>query len=400
MRLKTLTLSILVLAVVSAVVFIARRPAPPPSKDPRTGQALVDATTIEKAARLRLSDAGKTVLLSRQADGTWRDASYFDLPADMAKLSSFVGSLTEAKLQRLVTANPERVARLEFKDTRIELLDAADKPLWSVTLGKNADLGGGRFVRFGEETKAYLTNLNAWLDADAKNWASAELLALKPDDVAKVEIAFAPPADDGAAAKPATVTLTRAKKDDAWKAEPTPAQQQVKAARVGALLSSLTALRFTDTVEPNDAQVAVAKANQRVAKLTAFDGKTYTIALGRKPEEKKLKAPVASSDGKTGPASMGSITDLAKKDQPAGNEAGKDKPAAPEFETIPAGPVFAFVTSSEASAPVNALMAKRAYQISDYTFTSLPQSADELFEPRPATPAPAADQKPAVPPAK
>ena len=38
-------------------------------------------------------------------------------------------------------------------------------------------------------------------------------------------------------------------------------------------------------------------------------------------------------------------------------------------------------------------MQKRAFQISDYTFTSLPQKSDELFEaappPAPAAPAPA-----------
>ncbi|WP_339940065.1 DUF1800 family protein, partial [Undibacterium luofuense] len=46
------------------------------------------------------------MLLTRQADGTWRVPSYFDFPADFAKLSGFVGSLTDTKLQRLVTSNP------------------------------------------------------------------------------------------------------------------------------------------------------------------------------------------------------------------------------------------------------------------------------------------------------
>jgi hypothetical protein len=53
---------------------------------------------------------------------------------------------------------------------------------------------------------------------------------------------------------------------------------------------------------------------------------------------------------------------------------------------------------------VNAAMQKRAYQISDYTFTGLPQKADELFEPAPPpapVPAPGEkkdteDKKPAV----
>ena len=106
-----------------------------------------------------------------------------------------------------------------------------------------------------------------------------------------------------------------------------------------------------------------------------------------------------SSDGKTGPAALGSVADLAKKDdkkdptQP-GAEKKDDKPLAPEFETIPAGPVFAFVTHSDGAAPINALMQKRAYQIAEFSFTGLPQKADELFEAAaPPAPAPTLEAK-------
>jgi hypothetical protein len=378
MKLKTLIVSVLVLAALSVVAFIARRPAPPPSADARVNQPLVERAAIEKAAKLKLSDTGKTVELVRQTDGSWRVASYYDLPADFGKLSGFVSSLTDAKLQRLVTSSAERIGRLEFKDTKIELLDAADKAVFSVTLGKNAEVGGGRYVRFGDEQKAYLANLTAWLDAEAKNWANSELINVKADDIAKIEIPFA---------EGGPVTLTRAKKEDAWTSEQTPAGQRIKADKVSTVLSSVGAIRFSDTTAPEDANAAAARANQRTFRLTTFDNKTISVALGRKPEEKKLKPPAA--DTKAGPAALGSVADLAKKDDA---KKADDKPLAPEFETIPAGPVFAFISSSEASAPVNAAMQKRAYQISDYVFTGLPQKADELFEPAPA-PAPAATKQ-------
>jgi len=374
MKLKTLLVSVLVLAALSVAAYIARRPAPPPSADARINQPLVERAAIEKAAKLKLSDAGKSVELVRQTDGTWRVASYFDLPADFGKLSGFVGSLTEAKIQRLVTSSAERVGRLEFKDTKVELLDPSDKAVFSVTLGKNAEVGGGRYVRFGDEQKAYLANLTAWLDVEAKNWANSELINVKADDVAKIEIPFA---------EGGPVTLTRAKKEDAWTSDQTPAGQLVKADKVSTLLSSVGAIRFSDTTPPDDANAAAAKANLRTIRLTTFDNKTISVAMGRKPEEKKLKPPAA--DAKTGPAALGSVADLAKKDEAKKEDS---KPLAPEFETIPAGPVFAFISSSEASAPVNTAMQKRAYQISDYVFTGLPQKADELFETAPP-PAPA-----------
>lgn len=392
MRLKNILVTVLVLAALSVVAFLATRPEEPKVADTRVNKSLLDPSAIEKATKLRIADAGKTVELTRQSDGTWRVPSYHDFPADFTKLSALIGSLTDAKLQRLVTANAERISRLEFKDTKIELLDAADKAVFSVTLGKNAETGGGRFVRFGDEPKAFLANLNAYLDTEPKNWANTELLNLKADDIAKIEIPFA---------EGGPITFTRTKKEDPWTADKTPAGQKVKGDRISTVLSSVGTIRFSDTTAPDDANAAAAKATERLFKLETFDKKVVKIALGRKPEEKKLKALAPTADGKTGPAALGSIADLLKKDEKKEGDAKPDdakkddKPLAPEFETIPAGPVFVTVAHSDGTtATVNALMQKRAFQISDYTFTGLPQKADEMFEPAPPAPvAPAADEK-------
>ena len=401
MKIKTLILSVLILAALSTIAYVATRPEAPKSADARLNQPLVDRAAIEKATKLRFADAGKTVELTRQADGTWRVPSYHDFPADFSKLSGLIGNLTDAKLQRLVTSSADRIARLEFKDTKIELLDATDKPVFSVTLGKNPETGGGRFVRFGDEPKAFLANLNAHLDTDPKNWANAELINLKADDIAKIEIPFT--AASATDASPTTITFSRAKKEDPWTADKTPDGQRVKADKVASILGSIGNVRFSDTTAPDDANATVAKAHERRFKLETFDKKVIQIAMGRKPEDKKLKTPAPSADGKTGPAALGSIADLLKKeekkdDAKPGEEKKDDKPLAPEFETIPAGPVFVSISHGDGTAaPVNALMQKRAFQISDYTFTGLPQKADEMFEPAPAPPAPVALPTPAAP---
>ena len=379
MKLKTLIVCVVALAALSLVVFFVRRPAPPPSADPRINQPLAERGAVEKAAKLRLIDQGKSVTLARQSDGTWVVPSYYDLPADFQKLAGFVGNLTEAKLQRLVTSSPERIGRLEFNDSKVELLDANDKVLWSVTFGKTAENGGGRYVRFGDEPKAFLANFNGFLDAEPKNWAKPELVNVKPEEIAKIEVPFA---------EGGPLTLSRGKKEDAWTADKTPAGQRVIADKISSLLSSLGTLRFTETTDPTDAIAVAAKANSRAFKLTTFDGKTTTVTLGRKPEEKKMKPPTAAPAAKSGPAALGPASDLLKEDDnspaavAAKNEAAKA--LTPEFETIPAGPVFVFITSSDASAPVNAWMQKRAFQVLESTFTSLPQKAEELFEPTPA----------------
>jgi len=355
MKLKNLLVIVVVLAVLSGVVFWMSRPAPPPSADPRVGQPLVESSVVDQAAKLRLTDQGKTVTLSHPSGGAWKDDSYYGMPADFSKLSSLMGDLSSAKLDRLVTTNPSRVARLEFGGTKIEFLDASDKPLWTIELGKQADQGGGRYVKFSGEDKAYLASLNAWLDTDPKGWADAALVTVKPDDVAKLEL----PLDDGS-----KVTLTRAKKDDAWKADPTPAGQTLKTDKVSALLSTLTALRFSDSVAEKDASVGAAAKYMHQYKLTTFDGKTLAVSFARTPEEKKLK-----------PVEKSAKVDLSYKPGDAAKPAEGAKPPEPEYDTIPAGPVFVWVGGPGAAQ----LPDSRAFQVDEYNYTGLPQKADDLF---------------------
>jgi hypothetical protein len=339
MKLKTLALCVALLAVVAGAAYFLTRPETPPPADPRVGRPLI-------------------------------------------------GDLNEAKLDRFVTANPDRLARLEFKDSKIALFDASGRETWSLGLGKTAATGNGRFVRFGQEPKAFVTGLQSYLDPEAKNWADAQLLNLKAEEIKAVEL----PLEKGG-----DVTLSRAKPEGPWIAKGEPADRKVKADAVSSALASLASLRFSDTTALDDAAAKEAGKYRRNVALTTFSGQTYRITLGRRPEEKKLKPPVA--DAKSGPASLGKSADVAKPAAAGGETPGKPgeaKPGAPEFETIAAGPVFATVSSSDSQAPVNALMKRRAFEIDDYTFTSLPKTLDDLLEPAPPKAKAAAPAAPAA----
>jgi hypothetical protein len=353
------------------------------------GRPLLDPAAAADIAKIVVSDQGKSVTLVRQGGGAWVVASYFNLPADFSKISRLIGDLNEAKLDRFVTANPDRLARLDFKDSRIALFDASGRETWNLVLGKTAATGSGRFVRFGDEPKAFATGLQAYLDPEAKNWADAQLLNLKPEEIKSVELPLE---------KEGSVTLSRSKAEDPWTSKDVPAERKVKADAVSSVLASIGTLRFSDTTAPDDPAAREAAKYRRSLSLTTFAGQTVQIRLGRRPEEKKLKPPVA--DAKSGPASLGKAADAAKPAVSGGETPGAPgaaKPGAPEFETVAAGPVFADVSSSDSRAPVNALMKQRAFEIDDYTFTSLPKTLDDLFEPAPPKPKAPAVTKPAAP---
>jgi hypothetical protein len=375
MKLKTLFIVVALLAVASIAVYFVRRPAPPASADPRVGQALLTTETVEKAAGLQLADAGKTVELAKDAEGSWRVVSFHDLPADFGKLSRFVKDLTDAKVERLVTSNPDTLARLGFSDTTLRLTGASGETLWSVVLGRTAD-GGGRFVRFADEQKAYRVRLSAWLDSTARNWADSALVGVKPEQIAKVEIGFGGNSDP--------VTVSREKADAPFTTSEAREGQQLRQSTLTSLLSTVANLRFTDTTAPDDADAVAARAHQRTLTLTTFDGATLTVALGRKPEQRVVKTPEPDA-AKTGPAALvGSLTD-----QPKPEDGGPAKVAETVTETIPAGPVFAVVTGDPKLAKLAAANDRLAFKISDYNFTSLPQSPADLFEASaPPSPAP------------
>ncbi len=379
MKIKTLVVIVAILAAVSLGVHFLNRPAEPAAADARIGASVLNAQAVEGAAKIRLSDQGKTVELAKAADGSWRVVSYHDLPADFKKLSRLIDDLTKAKIERLVTSRSDRLSRLEFKDTQVGLLDSGGKPIATISLGKSTESGSGRYLRFGDETKAYQAQLQFWLDVEARNWADAALLDFKTEDIAQVELALS---------GGARIVAKRAKKEDPFAAENPPAGKKLKAERIQSLLSTLSSLRFTDTSDLSDAAAIAAKKHAHTITLTSFDQKSITVAAGRKPEEKVLKKP-EPGDGKSGPTSLGTPTDAKKPE-----ETGPAKVIEPLTETIPAGPVYAFVSHSDPQARVNALMAKRACQVGEYVLTGLPANGDELFEteaPASSPPAPSPD---------
>jgi hypothetical protein len=341
MKIKTLAAVVVVLAALSVVVhFLTRLPAPP-SGDPRVGRPLLDRATLGQTSQLRLVGNGTTVLLAKQPDASWRVASYYDLPVNFKKISRFVDGLASAKIQRFITANPDRLARLELGNRKIDLLDAGGHELWSITLGKQAD-AGGCFLRFGDEQAAYLASFNEWIDPLAKNWADSMLLDLKPSEVARFEIGFD--------ATPAVV-VSRGKVGAPFTATSAPTGQQLAADKVDSLLNQLVKLHFSDTSDPANPAALAARQHARTFKLTTFDGKAYTIAFGCTPA-------VASQATKS------------------------------QVPSFPAGPVYAFITCSDASATINALMQKRSCQIDQHVYTSLPEKPGDLFLPAPSPTAP------------
>ncbi|WP_342750906.1 DUF4340 domain-containing protein [Termitidicoccus mucosus] len=352
MNLKPLLIAVIVLALLSGITWFATRPpAPANAADDRTGESVVPADQVAVATRVTIAEGGKTVELVRGDDQAWRVASYYDLPADFPKLTRLVSQLTEAKIDRFVTADPERAKRLGFDGTQIVFrgADAAAAPLFSLELGRTAE-SGGRFIRRAGETRSYLAKLSLWLDTESKSWADSALVSIKPADITKVEFTFpdAPP-----------LALARKDKDAPFAPEPAREGWKLKTSALDSQLDTLTALRFKDTAAPDNPDAADAGKHARTVTLTTFDNRTLALTMGRRPAVSKPAAP--------------ETTDTVAA-------SGTAAPTEPKTEEIPAGPVYIQIADTKTDSPVAALMQKRAVEIYDYSFTGLPASPDALLE--------------------
>lgn len=393
MKLKPLALVVALLALAAGFVcWRSRTPVADPSADPRVGRPLVAVDSLDRIRGLRLVSGGQTVILAADRDGrSWNVPDYFALPADFGKLVTLVDSLRSAKVARFVTALPEKIERLGFTGDLIELRDADAKPFLTLHLGKNHE-SGGRFVRLDDEKKAYLAELDAWLDAVAKNWARSQLLDLKAEAITGLEFRFA----DGS-----TLAAKRSADTAGWTADGLPEGKELKTATLDSLVAQLTSLRFTETAEPTAPDAVAAREHAQTIVVTTKDGTTYAVALGRrpappaKPETGDRKADTAANPGAIsattppvtiGPDGQPEVVELPP--EPAADTAaqGSKPEAAAPPPPPPPGPVFAFITANREADPINALMQKRAFQIGEWILNTLPATRDPLLQDKPVPP--------------
>jgi len=347
MKIKNLSILVLVLAVLSAITWFIKRPSPPPGLDPRTGEVLVDRDTLVSARSITLKHAGNEVTLIADGEaGEWRVAEYYDFPVDFSKLSNLAGDLQNATLLRLVTRNPDRMERLGFGSSSLTIDTGGSLPATSLEIGKAAD-NGGQFIRFQDEEKAYLTDLNLYLDATPKNWTQARLVDFESADVTRVEIGFS-----GEASR---LTLEREEAGGEWQVASDHESGEVKTRELDSMLNRLSNLRFTETDEPVSDESTAARENARSIMVELFDGTRYAFEIGQRP----APPPPPVVDG--------------PEEDPAAELPPEPKP----------GPVYVFIESNREDATVDQLMDRRSFQVSDYTFTSLPEDPSALLEPVP-----------------
>ncbi len=357
MKVKSLALAVGALGVLTAVVWFLNRDTGGPAVDARLGQPLLDRATLAKTTEFFLRSGGTEVTLTGVDPAALKAGvvkEYHGMTADYAKFARAIEDLTkdEAKISRMIGSTPERLEKLGFAGDRIELRGKDGAALWTLHLGSSPEKGG-RFVKFGDESKAYLSGFSGWLDGTPKNWADAVLIGAKSEDVVGIEVRL--PAGG-------TLTATRVDGKGVWKCQDLAEGETLKDSEWTSLAGKLAGLRFMDTRDPETLEAIAARPTARSYVITLADGRTFTITTSQR-QDPQPEPPAPAVEGATPPAPQPQPADV-------------------------------FVVSSRAEDTVNALMTRRSFQVAEWTFTSLPTTREALINPAPApaaTPAPDAE---------
>ncbi|MBL4576628.1 MAG: DUF4340 domain-containing protein [Opitutaceae bacterium] len=339
MKTKPLIIFVSILSLISAIIFFTQD-RPFSGKDPREGKKLVDPLILRETTSLVLHKGDRTVTLQMlDDDAHWIVSEYFDFPINFQNLTRLGSALDKAKIKQFTTSNPERLERLQFGKERIEIFTTEETPALTLHLGKTVS-NRGRFVRFNDEERAYLSDLTLFVDIDSKSWAADSLTNLVSEQIAEFSIEI--PEEKH------PLLFTRSNTDAQWEIASqknegeTPLEDDINN-----ILKKMMQLRFVETTTLDHPDVIDAAQQPRTIRLKTFEGHSYTIRIG-KTEHPQVET-VKDAEGNIHPV---------------------EKPH----------PVYVWINSSDPADPINELMTRRAFIISTYLFIALPTSRDSLIK--------------------
>ncbi len=363
MNLKKLYAVTGALAALAVVTYFVKRSGSSTAEDPRVGETLLDAASLRETDQIVIKSGGDSYTFQNdEAAGKWRLQERYGLPVNMDKLGRVIGNATEAVVERLVSSKPERIQELGFDGDSIAFQAADGASIAALEIGRATD-NGKQLAKLAAENKAYLIGKEIALDGDANSWLDKKLLNFESSKSRSFSIEFA---------AGGSLAATRETANGEWK--PTsatiPEGKALDAAAVTRTINRFANLTFTDVsdADADEATEALQTAHKLVIGLEG--GPTYTIQIGQRPEVK------------------------VSKDVETTDENGETKIETKEETQTPAGPVYIRIASSNAEDPINEYMGKAAFEVSAYTFTSLPKSQDELLKDAPPPPPPAPETEP------
>jgi len=288
MKIKTLVILLIILAVLAGVGTLIIRMKAPGRLDRRFGSPLLENLPVNKILSISIKSSGKVVSLVKKTD-VWVVENRFDYPADFSKIINLVRKLKEAKVGRQFEPSKDILKRLSLKNPddpeaqeaekgiRIHLIGAEKKSFADILLGKTRKTGGeaafpdGHYVMLGQGPEIYLIDKHfASFDTEPASWLDKKLVQVKADNVRAISCLSA----DG---KDILYTFECPQKGKAFQPIIFPTDSKLNTGALNRLAGVLSSLRLEDVIQPSTAQKSIDMENSTRFEYTLFDGTLYRV---------------------------------------------------------------------------------------------------------------------------
>jgi hypothetical protein len=235
--------------------------------DPRIGEMVFSGDRLIDVTSFTINSANSKVTVTKSENGAWQLSDGF--PADASKINNLFESLRKTKPQRVAASSENEFTSLEISDeSYLQLTFSADKNR-KLLLGKNRQ-GGGQFAAFSGEDKAYLLSEALNLNSDISGWELKTLLDIEPKKVKSVAFVV-----DGK-----RFSANREKAEDEMTLQGS-YKKKVKDYQIKSMENVLQSVNFMKRHDLSNELAKTAIAKARHATVSLFDGRVYSIKLGK-----------------------------------------------------------------------------------------------------------------------
>lgn len=388
-----LLVALVVLAALAVAVSISERA-------PASGGTLLYPrlkAKLNDVSKITVRAAGnKTVATIERGKSGWTVAERSGYAADVAKMRKALIALAEAKLLEEKTSQPDFYSKLGVADIEkadgngVRLDIAAGGETFEVIVG-NVAAGEQTYVRRAGEKKSWLVSGAINVARETNDWLDRSIVTLQTARVHRVTITQ----PDGAVLKVAKENPEAPQFD----VIDIPKGRQVAYAGVGTSVASVLADAALDNVMAAT-EFSPGDTKPIVARFETFDGlaveaRVYKTKEGTRVSFSAVADPslATPSPQESAPATPPKAPEGKTVVKPAATEA----PAAPPKTTEPpkpATPTKKLVEVKAEADELNARLSKWVYVLPDFKIEQLTKKLDDMLQPLPAKPAPAA--KPAA----
>ena len=239
-------------------------------------RSLVSVDTLRNTRKIVILDNDKPVVtLQSDDDNKWIVTEEHALYVDHRRLNELVKSLQDNSLDRFVTRDTEKIAKLNIGQKELRFFDSDGKLLDSILFGKNGKKGGIFIQREGDDV-VYLSAFADALDNDPSRWIEKKLIYVGAEDLAKIEAHWTGESED-------TLTVTQENAEADFELSPARDGYELNTGKVESTLHAIFNLRFNKASlksELPDYEEAMKSAITFSFQLLKDEG-DFTVAFAR-----------------------------------------------------------------------------------------------------------------------